>query len=342
MPPGAKPEELRRLFENYGVVTECDIMNRCGFVHMQNPDMATSAIEALNNSNFKGATISVEPGRMKDRNSGGSGNGPRRSVPGGRGGGGAGDGGFRGNNQRGGGSGNRGENAMMGNRGNRDFGGGRHFNENVGGFNGSSGPMRRDNRGGNQRNVPYNRGGGGEDSAFGGRHVSSPSGRGFSNDRFDNRRSMDNHGGFALPNYFILFMLTLYAFYHLNLGLPSINEQFGGNAGKRFNIISMSAPTVGGNIGGGSFGMGNQDRRGFALPDRNLFSNNNINSGSVMFNERMSGGGGGRNGNGQGYERRPQGGSGINQFGGSHRYGAGNQYSSSSGGSGNEMFNPRG
>lgn len=212
LPAGAKPEELRRLFENYGVVTECDVMNRCGFVHMQNPDMASSAIEALNNSNFKGATISVEPGRMKER---GGGSGPRRSQPGNRGG----DGGFRGNNQRGGGSGgmmgNRGRSGMMGNRGQRDggFGGGRNFGENNnngmggGGFGNGSGPMRRDNRGGNQRNAPYNRGGGGSGGGdnvnFGGRSGGSFGGRsGFGNDRFDNRPSMSNRGGtFFIKHY---------------------------------------------------------------------------------------------------------------------------------------------
>lgn len=197
LPPGAKPEELRRLFENYGVVTECDIINRCGFVHMQNPDMARGAIEALNNSNFKGATISVEPGRMKYRN----GNGPRRSVPGSRGvsvtGGYA---GFRGNNQRGGSSGNvmgRGGNAMMDN-----IDGGRNFNEHDFnsdvGFSLSSCPMRRDTRDGHQRNGPYNRSGGNgvTDGGFGGRG-------GCSNDRFNNKQSMDNRGSFSLLNYIL-------------------------------------------------------------------------------------------------------------------------------------------
>lgn len=80
MPPGSKPDDLRRLFEKYGVVTECDIMNRCGFVHMQNQEMADNAIKNLNNSSFNGANIVVERGRMKERkpNQGGGpgGNGP--------------------------------------------------------------------------------------------------------------------------------------------------------------------------------------------------------------------------------------------------------------------------
>lgn len=96
LPPSVKPEDLRRLFENFGVVTECDIMNRCGFVHMENAEMAENAIRSLNNTNFKGITISVEPGRMKERGGGksrdnrGGGGGGR----GGGGGGGAGGGGF--------------------------------------------------------------------------------------------------------------------------------------------------------------------------------------------------------------------------------------------------------
>jgi RNA recognition motif-containing protein len=84
---------LRRLFEKYGVVTECDIMNRCGFVHMQTQEMAEAAIKALNNSLFNGANIVVEKGRMKERKQqGGTGmnmnnmnnmGGPRKQMGGG-------------------------------------------------------------------------------------------------------------------------------------------------------------------------------------------------------------------------------------------------------------------
>lgn len=88
LPPSVKPEDLRRLFENFGVVTECDIMNRCGFVHMETPEMAENAIRSLNNTSFKGITISVEPGRMKER--GGGGRGGNGGGGFGRGGGGGG------------------------------------------------------------------------------------------------------------------------------------------------------------------------------------------------------------------------------------------------------------
>lgn len=93
LPPSVKPEDLRRLFENFGVVTECDIMNRCGFVHMENAEMAENAIRSLNNTNFKGITISVEPGRMKERG-GGKGRDNRGGGSGGVGGGGRGGAGF--------------------------------------------------------------------------------------------------------------------------------------------------------------------------------------------------------------------------------------------------------
>lgn len=94
LPPSVKPEDLRRLFENFGVVTECDIMNRCGFVHMESAEMAENAIRSLNNTNFKGITISVEPGRMKERGGGKGRPGGGGGIGGGRGGGNSIGGGF--------------------------------------------------------------------------------------------------------------------------------------------------------------------------------------------------------------------------------------------------------
>uniref|UniRef100_A0A1B0C2W2 RRM domain-containing protein n=1 Tax=Glossina palpalis gambiensis TaxID=67801 RepID=A0A1B0C2W2_9MUSC len=67
LPSGTKPSELRHLFESYGIVVECDIMNRCGFVHMKNAAMAESAIIALNATEFKGQAIVVEAGRPKEK-----------------------------------------------------------------------------------------------------------------------------------------------------------------------------------------------------------------------------------------------------------------------------------
>nr|CAD7438586.1 unnamed protein product [Timema bartmani] len=60
LPEDAQAADLRRLFEQYGVVTECDILNRYGFVHMKTEEMATRAIQELNNADFMGVQISVE------------------------------------------------------------------------------------------------------------------------------------------------------------------------------------------------------------------------------------------------------------------------------------------
>ncbi|XP_059048045.1 RNA-binding protein 4.1-like isoform X2 [Achroia grisella] len=85
LPQGSKPEDLRKLFERFGVVTECDIMNRCGFVHMQTEEQASAAIRGLNNTTFNGAVISVERGRIKERGQrgGGRGGGMRGGMRGG-------------------------------------------------------------------------------------------------------------------------------------------------------------------------------------------------------------------------------------------------------------------
>lgn len=145
LPPGAKPEELRRMFEKYGVVTECDIMNRCGFVHMERAEMAEAAIQGMNGAFFKGQAISVEPGRMKERRGGGGGGG----GPGIGGGGGGGGGGGA---MRGRGGMNRGRPQMDGGYG----GGAMRRNDNRG----RSGPYSRGD-GYERRNQQYSRNDGG-------------------------------------------------------------------------------------------------------------------------------------------------------------------------------------
>ena len=60
LPLDAKQEDLRALFEKYGVITECDVLNRFGFVHMKSEEMAKRAIAALHNSEFMGSRITVE------------------------------------------------------------------------------------------------------------------------------------------------------------------------------------------------------------------------------------------------------------------------------------------
>lgn len=65
LPGGVTTDDLRRLFEPYGPIAECDIANRCGFLHLEDKDLAFKAIEELNNTNFMGTRISVEKGRVK-------------------------------------------------------------------------------------------------------------------------------------------------------------------------------------------------------------------------------------------------------------------------------------
>ncbi|GJQ80755.1 hypothetical protein Trydic_g9347 [Trypoxylus dichotomus] len=82
LPANATTEDLRRLFSPYGAIAECDIANRCGFLHLEDKDLAEKAIEELNNSTFMGVRISVEKGRVKPpnrtRGRGGGGGGPMR------------------------------------------------------------------------------------------------------------------------------------------------------------------------------------------------------------------------------------------------------------------------
>lgn len=88
MPENCRNDELRQLFLRFGEVTECDVMNRYGFVHMAREEDAAEAIKALHNTVFKGATINVEQstgksrGRRDDRRGG-----PMRGGRGGRDGG---------------------------------------------------------------------------------------------------------------------------------------------------------------------------------------------------------------------------------------------------------------
>lgn len=65
LPDGCSDDDLRVLFEKYGEVTECDVINKYGFVHMSTQDQAAEAVKNLNNYNLKGSTISVEPSKSK-------------------------------------------------------------------------------------------------------------------------------------------------------------------------------------------------------------------------------------------------------------------------------------
>ncbi|XP_076639964.1 uncharacterized protein LOC143351838 isoform X7 [Colletes latitarsis] len=82
LPENCRSDELRQLFSRFGEVTECDVMNRYGFVHMAREEDAAVAIKALHNSNFKGATINVEQSTGKSRGGGGGRrDGERRAGP---------------------------------------------------------------------------------------------------------------------------------------------------------------------------------------------------------------------------------------------------------------------
>ncbi|CAG0901414.1 unnamed protein product [Darwinula stevensoni] len=87
LPEHCKSQDLRVLFEQYGKVTECDVLNRYGFVHMSTEEEATAAIKGLNNAEFQGSRISVEQSTGKRGSGRGRGGGPMRGGMGrGRGG----------------------------------------------------------------------------------------------------------------------------------------------------------------------------------------------------------------------------------------------------------------
>lgn len=65
LPDGLRNEELQELFAKYGTVTECDVINKYGFVHMATEEQAEEALKNLNNYNFMGSTLSVERSTSK-------------------------------------------------------------------------------------------------------------------------------------------------------------------------------------------------------------------------------------------------------------------------------------
>ena len=59
--------DLRPLFEQFGVVTECECISNknFAFVHMENDSQGNAAIENLNGHWIKGRSIRVETGEHK-------------------------------------------------------------------------------------------------------------------------------------------------------------------------------------------------------------------------------------------------------------------------------------
>lgn len=63
----ATVEELRGLFEQYGTVTECDIVKNFGFVHMSSMSEAEAAIKNLNQMELHGWNMNVELSKCRPR-----------------------------------------------------------------------------------------------------------------------------------------------------------------------------------------------------------------------------------------------------------------------------------
>ncbi|XP_017480832.1 PREDICTED: glycine-rich cell wall structural protein isoform X1 [Rhagoletis zephyria] len=265
LPPGTKPEELRHLFEDYGVVVECDVMNRCGFVHMETKEMANTAIAALNATEFKGQMIVVELGRPKDKKPGAVGGGNK--AQGGRGGnlgsrGGGRGGSARGGGGRGGGPGNRGGasggrgGGMMGSAGGRpNFGGQKNK------FGGQGGGPIRNEQFKQQRNMPYQRrnpqDGVGGNGKFGGTQRGNFNDGGAGGSRAFGRGGGDGGQQQNFPNWE---GQQIEGNGHFGgMGNFNDNDGFGNNFGG--NMAGNASAGFGGNKGAGG-----QDRRGFALP----------------------------------------------------------------------------
>ncbi|CAN2390802.1 RNA binding motif protein [Pristimantis euphronides] len=69
IPPEATPGELKALFEQYGKVTECDIITNYGFVHMEEKKAADEAVANLNQYKLHDVSINVEHSRGKPKES---------------------------------------------------------------------------------------------------------------------------------------------------------------------------------------------------------------------------------------------------------------------------------
>jgi RNA recognition motif-containing protein len=104
-------DDLMQLFSQHGTVARAQVIldretgrsRGFGFVEMANPDEASAAVAALNNSDFQGRPLTVNEARPREPRAGGFGGGG-----GGGGYGGGGGGGGRGGDRGGyGGRGNR-------------------------------------------------------------------------------------------------------------------------------------------------------------------------------------------------------------------------------------------
>lgn len=74
LPESCSKNDLMSLFEQFGKVAEADIVKNYAFVHFDTNEDASAAVAALDNTEFQGATISVELSRSKVRTKPGMGN----------------------------------------------------------------------------------------------------------------------------------------------------------------------------------------------------------------------------------------------------------------------------
>ncbi|KAG8437838.1 hypothetical protein GDO86_008515 [Hymenochirus boettgeri] len=67
LPPEATQPELKSMFEQFGRVTECDIIKNYGFVHMDDKKAADEAVHNLNHYKLHGVPINVEHSKGKPK-----------------------------------------------------------------------------------------------------------------------------------------------------------------------------------------------------------------------------------------------------------------------------------
>ena len=60
LPDRYPDDSLRELFEQYGEVSECDVIKNFAFVHFVSEDEAEAAVKGLNGAEVKGKNIRVE------------------------------------------------------------------------------------------------------------------------------------------------------------------------------------------------------------------------------------------------------------------------------------------
>ncbi|XP_051901147.1 RNA-binding protein 4B-like [Pristis pectinata] len=60
-------DELRAMFEKYGEVSECEVVRRYAFVHMERLSQATRAIRALHRADVRGARLTVGVANARTR-----------------------------------------------------------------------------------------------------------------------------------------------------------------------------------------------------------------------------------------------------------------------------------